>query len=660
MHRNAAPCRTLAMRLFRLVNAAILLVLAATLPAAAEDIIAAIRADRWAAAASAAAQLADPVAGKLVTFYQLLAPGAAPEAAIAAFMAANPDWPLQPSLAHRRDEALAAEPDDAIAAAGCDRPPPFAVTAPAALVRCADALTRLGRAAEAPALARRAWITLTADPAAEARFLQRWAPAISRDDQWARFDRLAWTDPQAAQRQIPRLDPADRPRAEARLALRRDDRAAPSLVAALPEAARDDPALVLEQATMLRRTGQDAEAVALWTAAGNAAERRAPPERLAAFWRERNILARRRLRDGAANDAYALAAGHAQTAGEPLLDAEFLAGFIALRRLNDPAAAAPHFRALGTHGRSAITAARMHFWLARTAAASGDADTARAEYTEAASWPSTFYGQLAALALGGDPAPRIRASRDPPFDSSRALRFVSHELARAAIWLVGWGEPRRAQPFLLRLDDLQPDPADRALAARLADGFALPDVAVSLARRAGRDGVTLLQTGWPEAAVIPADTGIEPALALGLIRQESSFDPTVVSPAGARGLMQLMPATATQLGQRLGLPVPLPALTADPDLNVRLGTAYLRALLDRFDGALPLAIAAYNAGPARVQTWLAELGDPRIGTVDMIDWLELIPLGETRNYVQRVIENIVVYRAHRGETTPHPLARWLR
>jgi soluble lytic murein transglycosylase len=302
----------------------------------------------------------------------------------------------------------------------------------------------------------------------------------------------------------------------------------------------------------------------------------------------------------------------------------------------------------------------MHLWLARTATARGDADAARAEYTEAASWPSTFYGQLAALALGGDPAAQIRASRDPPFDSGRTLRFVSHELARAAIWLVGWGEPHRAQPFLLRLDDLLPDPADRALAARLADGFGLPDVAVSLARRAGRDGVTLLETGWPEAAVIPADAGVEPALALGLIRQESSFDPTVVSPSGARGLMQLMPATATQLGQRLGLPAPLPALTADPDLNVRLGTAYLRGLLDRFDGALPLAIAAYNAGPARVQTWLAELGDPRTGAVDMIDWLELIPLGETRNYVQRVIENIVIYRAHRGETTPHPLARWLR
>ncbi len=624
-------------------------------PAAVQDVMSAIRAARWAEAQAAAAHLPDPVTGKLVTFYRLLTPGAATVAEIAAFMADSPDWPQQAALARRRDEALASEPDDALAAAECDRPKPFDVSAPAALLRCAETFTWRGRTDDGAAMARRAWITGIADAAAEARFLQRWEGALTPADQWSRFDRLAWTDTAAAQRQAPRLTASERPRAEARLALRRDDPNAPALVAALPEADRQDPVLVLEQARWLRRAGQDDDALAQWKAAGDAAERHAPPDRLAAFWDERNILARRRLRQGDAAGAYALAAGHAQTSGEGLVNAEFLAGFIALRKLNAPDTALPHFRALAAMSKSAITQGRAHFWLARTLAAQGDATAAQAEYAAAAAWPSTYYGQLAVLALGQTPAARIAATPDPPADSQRALAFAGRKLARAAAWLVGWGEPNRAQTFLLRLDEIAPDPADHTLGARLATGFGLPETAIMLARRAGRDGIILLQTGWPAPAEIPAESGIDPALALGVIRQESSFDSTTVSPAGARGLMQLMPATAAPLARKLGLPVSIPALTGDPHTNIRLGTAYLRQMLDQFGGSVPLAVAAYNAGPSRVKEWLAGSGDPRAEGGDMIDWIELIPLNETRNYVQRVIENLVIYRAQRGDSAAHPV-----
>lgn len=615
----------------------------------------AIRAARWAEAQAAAALLPDPVAGKLVSFYRLLTPGAATVAEITAFMADNPDWPLQSVLAHRRDEALASEADDTAAAAECDRPKPFEVNAPAALLRCAETFVWRGRTDAGTAMARRAWITGITDAATEARFLQRWEAVITQADQWARFDRLAWTDTAAAQRQVPRLAAGERPRAEARLALRRDDPNAPALLAALADADRQEPVLVLEQARWLRRAGQDDDALALWKSAGDAAERRAPPDRLAAFWDERNIIARRRLRQGDAAGAYTLAAGHAQTSGEALLSAEFLAGFIALQQLKTPDIALPHFRALAALSKSAINQGRAHYWLARTLAAQGDASAAQAEYAAASAWPSTFYGQLAALALGQTPAARIAATPDPPADSQRALAFAGRDLARAATWLVSWGESSRAQIFLLRADDLDPNPADHLLGARLAAGLGLPEAAVMLARRAGRDGIILLQTGWPAAAEIPAESGIDPAFALGVIRQESSFDTTTVSPAGARGLMQLMPATAAPLARKLGLPVSVPALTGDPRTNIRLGTAYLRQMLDQFGGSLPLAAAAYNAGPARVKEWLASNGDPRAEGGDMIDWIELIPLNETRNYVQRVIENTVIYRAQRGDQTPHPL-----
>ena len=423
----------------------LLLTLLATRPAAAEEVMAAIRADRWADAEAAAARLPDPVAAKLVTYYRLLSPGAATVGEITAFMAASPDWPLQSALARRRDEALTAEADDAAVTVECDRGKPFVIAAPDALLRCADADANLGHPAAAAAMARRAWITAPADPAWEAGFLRRWGTAIGAADQWARFDRLAWTDTAAAQHEVAYLDAADQPRALARLALRRDDPSAPSLVAALPEADRLAPAMMLEQARWLRRAGQDQDALALWQAEGAPAERAAPPERLPAFWTERDILARRLLGEGDAVGAYALADDPAQT-GASGLDAEFLAGFIALRMLHAPAAALPHFRALAAASPAAITQSRAHFWLARVLAAQSDATAAHSEYETAARYPATFYGQLAAIALGQSPAARIAATTDPPADGERALEFAGRELTRAAAWLVTWGEPRRADP----------------------------------------------------------------------------------------------------------------------------------------------------------------------------------------------------------------------
>jgi soluble lytic murein transglycosylase len=207
------------------------------------------------------------------------------------------------------------------------------------------------------------------------------------------------------------------------------------------------------------------------------------------------------------------------------------------------------------------------------------------------------------------------------------------------------------------MDELAPGPVDRALAARFALRVGLPDTAVFIARRMGRDGLLLPEAGWP-IAVDPPDGPVDTSVALGLIRQESSFDVAAISPSGARGLMQLMPFTAQAVAKQIGTATSLVSLTSDPAHNMRLGSEYLRQMLDRFDNSLPLAVAAYNAGPHRVDSWLAENGDPRVGPVDMLDWIELIPINETRNYVQRVLENVVIYRARRGESTPTLLAQW--
>ncbi len=681
-------------------------------PAPAAAVVAAVRAGAGGAAPAAAAADPGPVAAKLVTYYRLLSPGAGSLDEINRFMTDNPDWPAQETLARRRDEALASEPDDPTALAACVANPP---RLPGAALRCAGAYAQAGQAGKAAEAARQAWIGGLTEPAAEAAFLRQWEPMITSADQWLRFDRLDWDNElAAAARQVARLPSGQRKLAEARLALRHDDPKSAALIAALPTDQRRDPALVLDQARALRRAGQDEAEQALFRAAGAAAERAAPEPRRPQFWTERNLLARRLLREGDAEGAYAVAAGHAQTAAEPAAEAEFLAGFIALRRLHQPARAARHFTTLAELSRAAITQGRALYWLGRAHAAAG-AD-ARPDYARAAAYVTTFYGQLAALALDPDPAAlnaRIAALHDPGWDRDRVLGFAEREVTRAAAFLIAWGEPRRAHAFILRLDELAPDPTDRSLAARLALGLGVPDQAVAVARRAGRDGVMLAESGWPVAITAPGGP-VEPALTLGIVRQESSFDVQAVSPSGARGLMQLMPATATQVGRQIGTPVALAALTSEPELNIHLGTSYLQMMLDQFQGSVPLAVAAYNAGPGRVEQWLAENGDPRgagpaaarpgvAGTAapgdggnagpaapdgasqagasqtgasqaavapaatsearvasavpappEMIDWIELIGFNETRNYVQRVIEGMMIYRARQGAVLPHP------
>ncbi len=619
----------------------------------ASPVMSAVRAERWDEAAAAAARFADPVAAKLVLFYRALTPAAAGAGEIADFIAANPDWPQQDLLARRRDEALAATADDAEAARLCARITP---TLPGTLLRCANA--EAGSAPEAAATAARAaWragiASGHADASAEADFLAHWARVLTPQDQSRRFDRLLPNSPEAASRQIARLDASAHRVAIARLALERDAPDAGALLAALGPAERAEPGLVLDGARFLRRAGQIDAELALFRAAGADAG-----EHGAALWSERERLARALLQRGDAAAAADLTDAARPTGEEARLDAAFLAGHIALTALHDPARAAARFAILAAESRAAITQARGHYWLAR--AAVGDPARAAAELAQAAAWPTTFYGQLAILAQGADPAAlnaRIRALRDPVATHVQGLAFAGHEVARAAALLVAWGEPRRARPFLTTLAAVVADPAERALTAQLSLAFGMPDQAVMIARRAGRSGLVLAESGWPLAADPPPGL-VAPAVALGVIRQESGFDPEALSPAGARGLMQLLPATAAEQARKLGAPVSTVALTTDTGYNLRLGGAYLAELIDRFNGSLPLALAAYNAGPTNVHRWLDANGDPRTGAIDAIDWIERIPLAETRNYVERVIENIAVYRARRGEALAYPLPAW--
>ena len=651
MHRKAGSRYRGTMR--RWLLAAVLLCCASgALAQPSATVPALMRAGQWAVADAAAAGYADPVARKLVLYERLMTPGAAKAGEIAAFMREPGTWPRS-ALLRSLDAALAEETDDAAVIPLCDERRPIRVPA---RLRCASAFLHAGRAADAASLVRETWIEASLDAAQEAQFLREWAAAITPGDQWARFETLAWTDQGtpggAASRQAARLAPTDKAAAAARLALLRDDRAAPALLAKVPPTARQDPGLVLALLRWLRRTGQAVAAADLWGAGGAVAERAAPEDRRGLFWRERETLARELLGADDAARAFTVAGG-----GVPSADAEFLAGWIALQRLDRSDEAARRFTALAALSPAAITQGRALYWLGRAKAALGDAAGAQASYDNAAKWLTTFYGQLAGrLAAGGNAAfaDLVRTERDPAWDIPRTASFTGQDAARAALLLVAWGEPGRARAFLSALAAEAQDAAGWALVTHLALGLAMPDAAVAIARQAGLHGVMLPEAGWP-APFEPPDGQLDPAVALGVMRQESSFDPDATSPSGARGLMQLMPATAATVAHALGDAEPLPRLS-DPRFNMQLGTAYLTGLLSQFQGALPVALAAYNAGPSRAETWLAGRSP---ATLDIVDWIELIPFEETRNYVQRCVEGITLYEARRSGSFGDPLAPWL-
>jgi soluble lytic murein transglycosylase len=614
-------------------RALVLLCLATPAMAQTSPVLLALRAHDWPTAQRLAG---DALGQKLVTFIRLLMPDQAAPQELLDFIAQNPGWPDLPVLEQRYADALVNEPDETVAASLCRAHPPHD---PKALLRCAEAYAATGQTARADAAARDAWVSGLAQPEEEAAFLARWQNLPTQQDQRRRFDHLETTNIAAANRQVARLDPDDARLAEARLALRREDPEALSFLAGVPENVRADPALLLAEARYLRRTHADSAAAALWHTAAAAAEASVPPERRLAFWAERDILARDLLLDHQPQDAYAVA-NDTSLSGDAALEPDFLTGWIALRFLNDAALAHTHFAALASTAHAAISQARAQYWLAH---ATTDPTAAKTALSAAAAWPLTYYGQKAALEAGEtEPAlqARIAALRDPSVPPDEAAALAKNELFRAAEILVTWQDPKRAADFYTHLIQTPASLAQRTLVARAALRDGLPDIAVYAARLAGRDGAALPQSGWP-MPVDPLPGPVPPALVLSVMRQESSFDPKIVSTAGAHGLMQVMPQTAAQLAHADHIAAgPL----SDPNVNMRLGTYYLAELIKRF-GAIPFAVAAYNAGPHRVQQWLDADTPPEHNEGAMTDWIEGIPFPETRNYVQRVLENETIYDA---------------
>jgi soluble lytic murein transglycosylase len=592
----------------------------------------------WTQARQLAAMAQDPVAAKLVLWLDATrSQGIGSFAEITAFVIDNPAWPSQKLLRQKAEQVLDANTSDLAIFSWFERNEPL--TLPGAK-RYASALMAAGETTRAQQVARTAWRNVDAQTVEdEDDFYATFGDALTNEDHARRIDRLLWGGRiLPAQRILPLVDAGNHALGEARIALRQLSGSAPGLVALVPAELQGDPGLVFDQVRWYRR--KENEAAARQVLLQYRVDGAQPDQ----FWQERGQLARGALNAGNAGEAYRVASEHGFSSGSEFADSEWLAGWIALRFLQQPEIAARHFLTMFENVRHPVSRARGAYWLARTAAAMSDTETAVLWHKTAAQHAVSFYGQLSAAEIR--PEQPLRLPGDPPIGVAEAQLFESHELVRAIRLLTAAGERESQRAFVLRLADSSDEASWKDLTASLAHEIDRPDLAVAVARQSIRAGTPLVRNGYPVLPV--AETAVESPLVYAIVRQESAFDVRAVSPAGAQGLMQLMPGTARSVAGTLGLPYSPSDLIGSPQYNLSLGSAYIANLLDRFAGSYILALAAYNAGPSRVNQWLSMNGDPRVGTDAAIDWIELIPFSETRNYVQRCLENLQVYRARTG------------
>ncbi len=415
-----------------------------------------------------------------------------------------------------------------------------------------------------------------------------------------------------------------------------------NIMANLPIAVRSDPIIVLREAQAQRQRGNPAAAAAKLLATGSDTQHLIDAR---GWWPERRLLVRLVLLEGRPDLAFRLAAGHNNPPGLYFAQAEFLAGWVALRHQFDADLALDHFSLLRSGVTRPLSVSRAEYWLGRTQQVLGDLPAAARHFANAAEYQHTYYGQLAALETGQADIDLGEETEPVPADRET---FESGNVARAATLLADLGEYSLMQKFLVQIGSTSSFDPEIILAARFAQGNGRADIALRVGKAAlnrGRDHYPAAFTlsGLPEG--FEDNHTVEPALVYAVSRQESAFLQTAVSRSGARGLLQLMPATAREVATDLELPYNLARLTEDPSYNVVLGATYLEGLLERFTGSYIMTIAGYNAGGGRVTQWVESFGDPRNENIDPIDWIEMIPFNETRNYVQRVLANLQVYRA---------------
>jgi soluble lytic murein transglycosylase len=584
--------------------------------------------------------ISDPAARSLVEWFLIRAGSAGVSSQRAArFLTQNPGWPQEGTLRNRAEQALLNErrPAAEVIAFFRNGEPRSAP----GRVALASALIASGDTANAHRQVRQAWRGRDLSLAAEQTVRERFPGVITRADEMARLDRLLYgEDTAAALRVATRIGGSALVKARARIAVINKAGNAGALLEAVPAEARSEPGYMFHRIQWLRRNDRPAEAARLMVQAPRDPRVLVDPDE---WWTERRLLARRMIDEGDPQIAYRIASGHSAQRDVEKMEAEFTAGWIALRFLNDPNTADRHFQALQAEASRKISVARAAYWRGRAAEARGAWD-ARQHFEAAARFPTTYYGQLAAAKLGQTEL----ALRGPRVsDESGRARLEARPMTRAIRLLSSAGLGDKARPFFVQLSETLNEPDEVAALARIGEQMGQHRFALLAGKGAAQRGIAVDHIAFPTGGLPSAPVAgppIERAVVLAIARQESTFDPNARSTAGALGLLQLMPGTAAATARRFGVQWRPGALT-DPVYNTTLGTAHLGELSEALNGSYVLTFAAYNAGKSRVREWIARYGDPRTPGVDVVDWVERIPFSETRNYVMRVMENLQVYRA---------------
>ena len=518
----------------------------------------------------------------------------------------------------------------------------------------AEALMEDGQAEAGQTLLRETWRTGRLALPVQRRIYRTHGSLLSEDDHFARIDYLIWSGQRtAARRVLPLLSGNQRNLADARLRLAGRQRGVDGAVRRIPASLSNDPGLVYERARWRRRSGlRDTILPLLLQLPGSHTDANA----LDLMWTERKLMILTLIRDQEYASAYELAAAHGMSRGGDFADAEFMSGWLSLVHLNQAQQAMEHFTRLRDNVSMTVSLSRASYWIARAADALGQPEIAAQHYETAGVHSTAYYGQLALAELADNGVASLSFAPDPVASNELRISFEARPQVQALRLLAEQGEDYFFRLFIYRLDDQMMDPAEAVLLANLANEYLYHRQAVRAAKAARQRGIILPQSAYPTIE-LPQQVAMAPedALVHSVIRQETEFSQRAVSGAGARGMMQLMPATARQTARSLGQPYRNNWLTDDLQYNLTLGMSHLGEVVDDYDGSYIVALAAYNAGGHRARRWIQDYGDPRDPDVDPIDWVESIPFSETRNYVMRVMENLQVYRTRLQDDAAVPL-----
>ena len=600
----------------------------------------------WDNALAHAASSHDKALQKLMTWQFLLdVDSGATFGEITRFIRANPDWPDQKKLCTRAEMTMRdIKPSDSDVIAWFNEHPPVTGFGKTALAEAVAGSANPSKE-KIDYLLRDAWRNGDFDEKGEMVFLAAHGSVLTAEDDFTRIDRLLWEEKvDAAERMLERVPSAQRKMFEARIALQ-NSKGVGTALAVVPSEYKENAGLLYDRVRFRVQQGENDDARDLLM---HMPAHLPYPEK---WWKLREAQVRRAIDEGKYDQAQKLLDGYEQLSGNELADASWLKGWLSLDFLKKPAEARTAFQSMYENVKFPVSKSRAGYWAARAASASGDEQGAKTWYANAAAFPTTFYGQMAAFKLSGK-APLVMPQA-PAISTAEKKKFENSDMARAVEIASELNQNALATKLLALTIDGTDDDKIIVAAAGFAKDLGKPNLSVRVAKKAMQQNIILVDAGYPRPK-IPEDLAVEDALALAISRQESEFDPQAKSRAGAVGMMQLLPGTAKEIAKKADVGFKRLRLV-EAGYNMTLGSHYLARLINGYDGSYIMGIAAYNAGPGNVRNWKAEFGAPDKSVDGAVDWIEKIPFYETRNYVQRVLENLQIYRQLEAGSKDQPL-----